>query len=370
MLDPTIHKPVVIITGSNGLLGSRLCAALTKDYRVIGWDVVPPQPLVEGVSWIETDLTSDRSVDQALQVTSDIVGLNIASVVHLAAYYDFSGAPSPLYKELTVEGTRRLLKRLQGLHVEQFVFSSSLLVMKPTEGEGERLDEESATQGEWAYPLSKLAAERVIREDHGAIPAVILRIAGVYDENCHSLPISQQIRRIYEHDLESHLYPGDKDHGQPFIHLEDLVRCVEQTIARRRELGAFEVFLIAEEELMSYEQLQDRIGELLYGERWLTIRIPKTVAKIGAWVKDSVSPDEQFIKPWMVDLADDHYPVDIAKAREKLGWRPRHRLSTTLPQMTDNLRRDPRRWYHVNQLGDPPQDKLPQHPPLISGGPR
>jgi nucleoside-diphosphate-sugar epimerase len=51
----------------------------------------------------------------------------------------------------------------------------------------------------WDYPRSKIEAERVIREERGNIPAVILRIVGVYDDYGHTIPIAQQIARIYEH---------------------------------------------------------------------------------------------------------------------------------------------------------------------------
>ncbi len=44
-------------------------------------------------------------------------GNRIAAVVHLAAYYDFAGKPSPLYQKITVEGTERLLRVLQGFDV-------------------------------------------------------------------------------------------------------------------------------------------------------------------------------------------------------------------------------------------------------------
>ena len=348
----------VLVTGSSGLIGSRLCNALAADYTVIGLDVQRPETRGPSVQWIECDLTSDAAAQAALDAVANLVGKQIASVVHLAAYYDFSGQPSPLYKKLTVDGTRRLLRGLRPLEVEQFVFSSTLLAMEPVDEEDEVLTERSSTEGEWDYPKSKLAAERVIAEEHGDIPAVILRIAGVYDEDCSSIPVSQQISRIYERKLESHLFPGDTDHGQPFIHINDLVDCIQSVIARRRELEPLEVFLIAEDELMSYEQLQDRIGTLLYDEEWTTIRIPKAVAKAGAWVKDTLSSEGSFIKPWMVDLADDHYPVDIRKARERLKWEPKHHLSDTLEEMIRRLQQDPRRWYEINKLGEPPPDAL------------
>jgi UDP-glucose 4-epimerase len=55
-------------------------------------------------------------------------GDQIASVIHLAAYYDFAGEPSPLYDEVTVRGTERLLRLLRDFQVGQFVFSSTMLV--------------------------------------------------------------------------------------------------------------------------------------------------------------------------------------------------------------------------------------------------
>ena len=349
-------QPVVVITGSSGLIGSRLGAALSAQYRVVGLDVKPPPDGDPRVGFIECDLTDDDSVAKSLRQLGNQYGSRLASVVHLAAYYDFSGEPSPLYEELTVEGTRRLLTALQeqDFDVEQFAFSSSLLVMQPAD-EGEKVSEMSPVEGEWDYPESKLRAEAVIRTLRGRIPAVILRIAGVYDEDCHSIPIAQQISRIHQKQLESYFFPGDADHGQAFVHFDDLVDCFVKTIERRGELPDYEVLLIAEPDVMSYAELQDRIGELLHGEEWPTIRIPKAVAKVGAWVQEKLASEEDptFIKPWMVDLADQHYPVEIRRARERLGWEPRHRLHGTLDEMIGRLKRDPAGWYEENGLPPP-----------------
>lgn len=348
------QKPTVLVTGSTGLIGKRLCRRLADDWTVIGLDIKKPESPIENVRWMECDLTKGGSVDAALQEVCRRHGERLASVIHLAAYYDFSGEPSPLYDELTVEGTRRLLNGLKErfTSVEQFVFSSSLLAMQACEAD-ERLTEKSPTEALWDYPQSKLDAERVIQAERGDIPAVIFRVAGVYDEDCHSLPIAQNIRRIYEKQMESYFFPGNAEHGQAFIHLDDLVECFERVIQRRFDLGEYEMFLIAEEECLSYEELQDRLGELIHGkDDWPTIRIPKAVAKAGAWVQQKLAPGDEkpFIKPWMVDLADAHYPVDVSKAKSALDWTPRHRLSETLPAMVASLKRDPRGWYDANSL--------------------
>jgi len=346
-------SPPILVTGASGLIGSRLCAALAPRGPVVALDKDEPKRRVAAIDFVRCDLTSDAEVERALGEIRARHGGALTSVVHLAAYYDFSGEPSPLYETLTVEGTRRLLDGLSRFHVEQFLFSSSMLVMRPAEP-GQMIDETSPVGAEWDYPRSKLAAEQVIAQRHGRIPVVILRIAGVYDEDCHSIPIAQHIRRIREKKLESYLLPGDPDHGQAFLHLDDLIDCIERVIARRKDLGSFQVFLVAEPELMTYRELQHRIGMRLHGKEWPTIRIPAAVAKAGAWIKDKLSTGEgQFIKPWMIDLADDHYPISIARARERLGFEPKRRLRTTLEVMLDRMVADPRGWYERNGLPYP-----------------
>lgn len=345
-------RPLVVITGIAGLIGERVARELSSAYQVVGLDVERPDQTLD-CDWIEADLTSDKSVANAFKQIRDAHGPRIASVVHLAAYYEFTGEPSPLYDDLTVEGTRRVLAELRGFQVEQFVFSSSLLVMKPLKKAKQTMVESSPTEAEWAYPQSKLAAERVIHEERGDVSVVVLRIAGVYDEMCHSLPISQQISRIRQRNFESHVFPGHTDHGQALVHLDDLIDCFRRVVDRRKDLGEEELFLVAEPDVMTYSNLQDRIGELLFGDEWTTIEIPKWVAKAGAWVQNRFSRDKEdapFIKPWMIELADDHYAVDMSKARDELGWEPAHRLRDTLDEMIANLKRDPRGWYEENNL--------------------
>jgi nucleoside-diphosphate-sugar epimerase len=349
-MQGTSRKPIVLITGSSGLIGSAVAAALAGDYDTVGIDAkFPSKDAVIG-DFIECDLTSEDSVDVALETVAQRHGTEIASVVHLAAYYDFSGEPSDMYDKLTVQGTARLLKNLQEFQTNQFVFASSILVLEPAEETDEMLTETSPLEDEpWDYPKSKIDAEEAIRREQGDIPAVILRIAGVYDDNCHSIPISQQISRIYEEKLESHFFPGDASHGQAFIHLDDLVGCVLRVVARREDLKN-ELFLIAEPDVMSYDELQEQLGKLIHGEEWTTIWLPKFLAKAGAWAQENVLGKKTFIKPWMVDLADQHYPIAIGHAQEKLGWKPQKLLRDTLPEIIGRLKAAPARWYDENNL--------------------
>jgi uncharacterized membrane protein len=74
------------------------------------------------------------------------------------------------------------------------------------------------------------------------------------------------------------------------------------------------------------------------------------LAKTGAWIEGEILQEEPFIKPWMVDFADDHYELDITRARTLLGWEPKHSLRATLPVIIDALKSDPIAWYRDNKL--------------------
>ena len=52
----------------------------------------------------------------------------------------------------------------------------------------------------------------------------------------------------------------------------------------------------------------------------------------------------------MIELADDHYELDIRQAKTLLGWEPQHRLLETLPNIIAALKRDPAGWYKQHKL--------------------
>jgi nucleoside-diphosphate-sugar epimerase len=350
-------KEMILITGISGRIGYTLAKRLVEQqqsFKVIGFDLKTPLRSTPSVECLYVDLTDEESTRRGLQVIRDLHGDRIASVIHLAAYYDFSGASSPLYDKVTVGGTKRLLRLLQDFKVEQFIFSSTILVQQAPSKHGVRINEDSPLDilSSWAYPKSKIQAEQVIDAERGNIPVVILRIAGVYDDLCHSIPLALQIQRIYERDPVAYFSPGDPSAGrQPYVHNDDVVDAILLAFSRRKELSPEVVMLIGETESLSYDELQRAFGQLIHGVEWNTRAIPPLVAKTAIRVLKFLELGRaSSIAPWMIDVSQHNIELDVSRAWATLGWKPQHSLRDTLPKMISKLKADPIMWYCENEL--------------------
>ena len=123
---------------------------------------------------------------------------------------------------------------------------------------------------------------------------------------------------------------------------------IKKSYVKKKELPAHCILNIGEPETLSYQYLQNAIGKLINDKGWTTYRIHKILAKMCATVQDIFG--DPFIKPWMIDMADDHMELDISKAKSLIGWQPQHSLKETLPKMIEALKADPEKWYKDNKL--------------------
>ncbi len=347
-------KEIVLITGSSGFIGSALAEKLSSNCEVIGVDRDLPKKKIPGVTYYKIDMTSIVDIARTMQEIKEFHGNLLHSVVHLVAYYSFSGEEDDRYQAITVDGTQSLLIELKkNFTVEQFIFSSTMLVYDPVTP-GDKIRDHSPLNPSWPYPKSKVDTEKILKEIHAEIPIVNFRIAGVYNDFCHSPTISNQIIRIHEGWATSIPFPGNPHHGQSFLHLDDLVEATDLLIRKRKSLSSFETLVLGEEEVLSYKEMQSIIGDKLYERPWPVIRIPAFIASFGAKVMESMPfIREPFIKPWMIPHADEHFEVDITRIKTLLRWHPKRKLAQKLPVMIDHLKEDPDKWYAMNKIEKP-----------------
>lgn len=349
-----MSKGVLLVTGSSGRLGTKVVQRFHEDYQVIGFDRdMPENPHPGEAEHVSMDLSDDDSVAEGFEIVREKYGNKIVGVVHLAAYYSFTGAHPELYDKITVQGTGRLLKELQNFECDQFLFSSTQLVYKPC-AIGDTISDDSPVEPLWDYPKSKVHTEHLMHQIRGNIKTVSLRIAGCYDNECNSIPISAQMQRIYERQLTSRMFPGDLRAGAPFVHLHDVIESIWLAVERRHELPDELTAIISEEKTLSTDYLQRQISRLIRGKEMHTFRVPKWFAKLGALMMPFIPfMAKSFIKPWMIDLADQNFTCVCKNAKEHLQWQPKYFVGDVLPKMIDFLKEDPLKFYDINGLTKP-----------------
>ncbi len=84
-----------IVTGASGRIGAAVALRLDGPYRVVAFDRAGPPVPPPGIETIDVDLASVEGVRAGLLEFRKRHGIEVASVLHFAAYYDLSGAPSP-----------------------------------------------------------------------------------------------------------------------------------------------------------------------------------------------------------------------------------------------------------------------------------
>ncbi|MGR3466496.1 MAG: NAD-dependent epimerase/dehydratase family protein, partial [Shimia sp.] len=262
-----MDKACVLITGADGKIGKALTARLSDRYEIIGSD------LDDSHGSIACDLSDPASVSSMVTQVTSASGGRIASVVHLAGYYDFTGRDDPMYREVNERGTLNLLDALgqADLAVEQFLYAGTMLIHEAGDP-GERIDEAAPIRPGWAYPESKARTEEIIEDEApGGMRTLRLHLAGLYDDTTAVPTLAHQIARIYERGPMARLYAGDLSAGQALIHLEDMLDAFEAAIDRRQNIPDDTVILVGEEKALSFDAIQERLGELLHGEsNWRT----------------------------------------------------------------------------------------------------
>jgi len=349
-----VDKKLIVVTGCNGRIGVEVIKRLKESYRIVGLDIVPVKDPVEGMEFIKVNLGNEESIKSVIEQIRMKHGSHIASFIHLAAYSNFNGGEWDMYNKITVKGTEHLLNCLENFDLEQFIYSSTMLVHTSTPI-GKPLNENSPLSPpskSWEMPRSKMLTEKIVQKMGNHIASKpIIRPAGVYDDSCNSIPLSNQIQRIYEKQFSGRVLSGNVQRGTAFLHMADLVDCVALLVEKRHVLTGNKTYLIAEKERLSYDQIQRTIQWLLFGKEQTTYRIPKFAAKLAAWFQNAIPIwGPTFIKPWMINHADDNYECDTSLAQNELGWNPKHCLRDSLPSMVRALKENPVKWYAQHQL--------------------
>ncbi|MFQ5957191.1 MAG: NAD-dependent epimerase/dehydratase family protein [Candidatus Brocadiales bacterium] len=351
----------ILITGSSGFIGS----ALTKRFaghRIICLDRV----LYPGDDTCEyrycVDIANRGGLYDALKDIKSRLGPRLDCVFHLAAHYDFSNKKDRLYEEVNEKGTRNLLEALADFEVGVFIFSSSTAVMKGLNiadsgmDSGEKLSESFPLGSLLEYGESKRRAEEVVISFKNHLKVFVVRLAGVYAQECRLIPLAHQIASIYKKDIGSKFLPGGGLGGISYVHIEDVVDGLERMIILRSQIPSGAVYILSEEEYLPYAELYGLISQGLYGDKsdFRLVSLPNWLLRgsvqIANYLRYIQSGKGYFFKPWMVNQSLIKYCFDTGKAKKELGWNTRHSLRNCMEDMIRELKTDPEMWFRVNNI--------------------
>jgi UDP-glucose 4-epimerase len=254
----------ILVTGVTGLVGLRLLPRLVDgglDCRALVryGKTAPAGTTVEG------DILDSASLVDAVR--------GVSAIVHLAAV--FRTPDTDLIWRINLEGTRNLIAAAKMYAPEaRFIMSSTSNVYNTDSSHPGREDDEAAPKH--AYPASKLAAEKELRES--GLNWSILRFPFVYGDN------DGHLESLPGHAIGGKWHPAQR---MSTIHHRDIFNAVQLAIAGVMD---WRIVNIADE-------------------------APTSIYELAALVGQTLEPSaEALANPW-------HLHVDASLARS-LGFRP------------------------------------------------
>jgi dihydroflavonol-4-reductase len=323
----------VLVTGASGFLGGYVIESLRqRGHEVLG----------------AVRRTSDTSLLRSLGVTTREMDLEVAetmrtalqgmdAVVHLAAYYTFTGKKA-LYQRLNVDATKDMLDASLAEGVTRFLYCSSTEAMGPVEGMG---DEGSPMRPRYEYGRSKAAAEKIVNEYGGkGLSCTILRPSGVYGPR-NVEDVSYWFITSYGRSFATKFVVGDGQTHIQFVHAKDVAQGFARALENERSIG--QCYIISGERSHTYEDVYRILGDITGIEPPRT-HLPAWLAKMfiaPVQAFDSLLGRKNFLfRLSTVDSVRENRSYSIAKAQRDLGYSPEYDLRKGLEETVQ--------WYRQN----------------------
>jgi nucleoside-diphosphate-sugar epimerase len=196
----------VLVTGSSGRIGDAICARLSLRHQVIGLDL-RPGPL--------TSVVGD--IRDARLLAASCAGLD--AVIHTASLHapDLGIRSADDFRQINIEGTRRLLAACGGAGISRFVYTSTTSLygraLMPAGGRAVWVTEDLEPEPRDIYDETKLAAEQACAEAaSGGMTCISLRMSRCFSEHPRLVAIYRLYRGVDAADVaqahELALEPG------------------------------------------------------------------------------------------------------------------------------------------------------------------
>ena len=323
-----------MITASSASTGGRLPPPSGKQ---------PPER--HGKTWISPMPKPPQALFERIAQTHG----QIDFVIHFAAYYHYGRHWRREYDLHNIQGTRNVLEAACRSGAGRVIFAASIASLVPPPP-GAALTEDACDMADFPYCKSKAAGERLCAERHKELPAVVMRIGGVFSDWCELPPLYSLIRLWSRPGPLGRCIPGLGKTGFPYIHRDELVRFVRRVIEKSDGLSRHEVLFASEDGCTCQNELFHPVRRLC--QRNLSgnpIHVPPRLVVLFLYLKlagNSLLFRKTYEQPWMLAYADRPLRVDTRYTRHKLDWSPKdeYRILNRLPLLMANFRNHRSSW--------------------------
>ena len=346
----------ILVTGASGYLGSVLCVDLAHNHKIIGLYRRPPSKRLKqaapSVQWEKSEVEDRDCIDWVFK-QSALKGWPIDYVIHFAAYIGFGEKWQDEYNDTNVIGTRNIIEAAAGnASVKRILFAGSIAALEPLPN-GKVLTEKSLAGGKIAYSKSKAMGEKLLFKNSDRVPAVVLRLGGVFTDWCE-LPPLFSVMKMWSKPFFGRMMPGQGMSGFPYIHRRDVVQIVRRIIEKNEYLDRFETLFASHSGFTSQKDLfpiirRESNETFSIKPLYVSLSLAK-MALHGKYLFNTLRQKKTYERAWMIDYVDRPLVVDTSYTRKKLDWEPRSRLHILerLPILLHNFNHHHRTWHIRN----------------------
>lgn len=324
---------LVLVTGSNGFVGSHLTETLlAAGYRVrcmvrrtsdLTWlNALRHTPTgAQQVEWAYADVTDEAALREVVA--------GVDAVCHFGA---LTRAPDEAtYQRVNAGGTENLLAAcLQaGVDLRRFVLCSSQTAAGPSDGV-EPLDETAPPRPLTWYGRSKLAAEEAVHRYADLLPVTILRPAAVFGPRDRDV---LAYFRLVKRGLSLQLGRGER--WVSLIYVRDLVALALLALEKPEAVG--QTYFACDGQAYTWGGIAGAIA-LALDRRPLYVTLPEAVLGPMAWAATTLArltgQTPLLHEQRLIEMRQRAWLCSNDKARRELGFEPAYSLSEAVAETT------------------------------------
>lgn len=302
----------VLITGSNGFIGSNLTSNLCKKHVVIGHGKTSGKTS-NIKSFFKININSKANWRECLS--------DVNTIVHLAAVAHNNSSNQDYINEVNLKGTINLAKQSVECGVTRFIFVSSIGVLGNVTIDGELFNENSVAAAHSQYSQSKLDAENELLKIavETGLEVIIIRPVLVYGAGAPG-NFGKLVKLVQKTPFLPFALCRNK---RSFISVDNLVDFISTCVEHPRAKN--EIFCISDGDDVSIKEFTNGIAKGL-SKSLIQIPIPDFIFKLVGQLTG---------KSEMIDQLVGNLQVDSSKAKELLDWTPPANMAETFNKLTN-----------------------------------